>query len=93
MSESLNAIVIRLNYLLEHPAELPNAVPELQQAIWEGGGDPNEESQWEVLRDLAYDLNYYQPSPRIRSKENWLFGEDRALEEIRQALGKLMKRS
>jgi hypothetical protein len=45
-----------------------------------------------VLRDLAYDLAYYEPDPVLRREDSSFYGDDRARTEIREALQKLAQR-
>jgi hypothetical protein len=40
----------------------------------------------EILCDLAYDLDYYEPDPRSRAEDPSFFGDARALELVRAAL-------
>jgi hypothetical protein len=42
-----------------------------------------------VLRDLAYDLAYYEADPVLRREDSSFYGDDRARTEIREALQKL----
>jgi hypothetical protein len=74
------------------PSELAAAIPKLQQEIWAAADPTEQDPQWEILRDLAYDLDYYQPNERVRSENKSFFGEERALIEIREALAKLQGR-
>lgn len=48
-----------------------------------------EEPQWEVLRDLAWDLSYYDPNDDDRAKEPSYYGDDRFDREVAEALLKL----
>lgn len=42
-----------------------------------------------VLRDLAYDLDFFEPDEKARADDPALYGEERLLEEIGSALQKL----
>ena len=43
----------------------------------------------EALRDLAYDLDFYEPDPVARAEDPSYFAEDRAIQEIIAALGRI----
>jgi hypothetical protein len=45
----------------------------------------------EVLRELAYDLDYYVPDERSRAEDPSYYGDDRVEQEIRSALRKLFE--
>lgn len=47
------------------------------------------EPQWEVLRDLAWDLSYYNPSEDDGAKDGAYYGDDRFDREVAEALLKL----
>jgi hypothetical protein len=73
------------------PARLSEAIAQFQAAVWKS-------NDWEVglsradvevLRDLAYDLDYYEPDIAARAQSWSFFGEERAIEEITQALAQL----
>lgn len=42
-----------------------------------------------VLRDLAYDLDFYEPDPRVRGEDPAFFDDARAVDEIRSALQRI----
>lgn len=70
--------------VLQEPAKLRSAVPRIQAMIWHGNiAFPNERAE-ELLRDLAHDLDYWQPDELWRSPPKpSLFGNAKALEHIR----------
>jgi len=43
----------------------------------------------EVLREVAYDLEYYAPDAKLRGQDTAYFGSERALAEIGAAVAKL----
>jgi hypothetical protein len=75
MDHRLAAIVKELEYILEHPVQLKTGVPKIQEQTWKVKGVEREQNKWEVLRDLAYDLDYYEPHPTIRRENRSFFGE------------------
>jgi hypothetical protein len=53
------------------------------------GSCADEGAEWEILRDLAWDLSYYEPDPRARAEDPSYYGEERLTTEIEEALHKL----
>jgi hypothetical protein len=45
----------------------------------------------EVLGDLAWDLDFYEPDERKRAEDASYYGDDRVEQEIRSALRKLFE--
>lgn len=62
-----------------------------QREIWEIDDETEKGSKLDILRDLAIDLEYYVPDPNIRREDFSYYGDDRAREEIKIALGKIEK--
>lgn len=81
-----------LNALVNQASELAAGIPKVQQEIWNATEAMECNPQWEIVRDLAYDIEYYQASQRVQSEDKSHYGEERALSEIRQALEKLKMR-
>jgi hypothetical protein len=65
---------------------LPTLVPKIQDMVWNSEISFPSETAEEAAGDLAYDLDYYEPDPRVRAEDSSFFGEDRAVAEIRSAL-------
>lgn len=53
------------------------------------GSCSDEGEEWEILRDLAWDLSFYDSDPRARAEDPSYYGEERLKTEIEEALGKL----
>ncbi len=62
-----------------------------QEFVWECKGNlPGATAaQTEVCRDLAMDLDYYQPDPSVRAGDPSLYGDERVITEIEDAVRKL----
>lgn len=56
---------------------------DFQEAVWE---DENDD---EVLSDLAYQFNFYEPNDLYREEDLGYFGDDRLEEIIKEAIEKL----
>ena len=64
-------------------------VKNFQQLIWDSieiDADPETSA---VLRDLAYDLDFYEQDEQIRAEDPALYGDDRLVQEISSAMSKL----
>ena len=72
-------------------ARLSTAIAEFQSAVWSASDDDlvMTPDQREIFRDLAYDLDYFEPDALVRAESSSYFGADVAIDEIRQALEKL----
>src|SRR6478752_7369587 len=70
------------------PKRLPHCVEELQQLVWTEKVDGSPE-ELDVLRDLAYDLDYFEADAARRGEDPSFVDEERACQEIRLALQKL----
>ncbi|MBK6730818.1 MAG: hypothetical protein IPG60_07590 [Bacteroidetes bacterium] len=56
---------------------------EFQELVW------NDENTNEILSELAYDLDFYEPNDELRKEDSSYYGDDRLEEEIRTAIQKL----
>jgi hypothetical protein len=65
-----------LSTALSEPARRQQAITEFQPVIWNSTDLP--ESSVEILRDLAYDLDYYEPDAEARAEDGFLYGDDRS---------------
>jgi hypothetical protein len=75
-----------LRQALEEPDKLATFISEFQRCVWNESVAYPSQAIEEAIRDLAYDLDYYEADPRIRAEDRSFFGEERALTEIRSAL-------
>jgi len=73
------------------PARLSEAIKALQAMVWESKGWESDvpADVVQVLRDLAYDLDFYEPDAAARTEDASYFAEDRAIQEIVDALGRI----
>ena len=80
-----------LDAALRDPIVLEASIRRFQSLVWDTPEadvvvDSREE---EVLRDLAYDLEYFVADPKARAEDPSYFGPERAMSEIEAALAKL----
>lgn len=87
MDASLKKIIELLNKALCEPSNLGARIKDIQDSIWECGS--MNERIFEILNDLAHDLEYYEADPAVRAEDDSFFDETRAQSEIRGALQKI----
>jgi hypothetical protein len=88
MDDEFDKCLELIDSMLESPKELDWLIRQFQQIVWNVPHD-KEDKPWEVLRDLAYDLDFYEPDPIRRAKDYSFYDKDRALTEIKTAKDKL----
>ena len=67
-------------------------VERFQAIVWDAEKLDHRPGVEETLRELAYDLDYYQPNERARAEDSSLYGDDRLEDKIRSALSRLPDR-
>ena len=80
-----------LEAALRNPSVLEASIRRFQSLVWD---TPETDfvvgsREEEVLRDLAYDLEYFVADPKARAEDTSYFGPERARSEIEAALVKL----
>jgi len=78
-----------LEQALREPLQRTKLIARFQAIVWKGLDPdlPNELS--EVLRDLAYDFDFFDARADVRSEDDTLYGHKRLERELREALEKL----
>lgn len=72
-----------LNKILEDKHNRVNLIKQFQELVW------NDYSANEVLADLAYDLDFYEPNSEWRKEDLSYYGDERLEKEVRSAIEKL----
>ncbi|MBA3987160.1 MAG: hypothetical protein H0X63_11450 [Flavobacteriales bacterium] len=80
-----------LNDIIQHEKERKSLISEFQEEVWNGDAYEAKGNELEILKDLAYDLDYYQSDPLMRKEEPSYYGNDRLEKEIKEVLRKLSK--
>jgi|DewCreStandDraft_4_1066084.scaffolds.fasta_scaffold101742_2 hypothetical protein len=85
----MEQFVLMLKEALNNPANRADIISAFQKDIWntKAGGEPNE--AFTILKELAYDLDFYQPDPALRKEDASYYGEERLVEEIADALKRI----
>lgn len=90
MNEMIIGMIDLLNNIIESPQSRQESIRTFQELIGNSKTPIiQNETLWEHLCDLAYDLNYFEPDEAERKREPTLFGEDRLKDEIIQVRAKL----
>lgn len=80
-------MVALLEAAVQTPSRMPELISAFQQAAWKG--ELATGAGEEILRDLAYDLDFYEPNPVARAEDRSFLNEDQAIAEIEAALTRL----
>jgi len=64
-------------------------INQFQEIVWNDSPVPSEEWAWDILSELAYDLEFYVADETARREDPSYYGDDRAEAEIQGALAKL----
>jgi hypothetical protein len=74
---------------LREPLRRRETIAKFQAIVWEGLDPALPENVRDVLRDLAYDLDFFEPRREVQSEDRALYGHERVEREFRDALEKL----
>lgn len=94
-SKTVRQVIELLRAAQFEPAKLSEAIEALQTMVWKSKDWESAMSPdvVEVLSELAYDLDFYEPDASARAEDRSYFGDDRALQEIAEALGRINRSS
>jgi hypothetical protein len=74
-----------LKKILQDKQNRIGLIKELQKAIW------NDDNANEILSELAYDLDFYEPHEERRKEDASYYGDERLEKEIKTAMKKLKR--
>lgn len=86
---SLESLLAILSNALKDRARRSQLINNFQQRIWHDSPVPSEEWAWDILRELAYDLDFYVADETTRREDPSYYGDDRAEAKIQTALEQL----
>lgn len=69
--------------ILQDKKNRDNLIKKFQEEIW------NNDNANEILSELAYDLDFYEPNEDWRKENSSYYGDERLEQEIKLALEKL----
>lgn len=87
MDEKHNLIVQLLKNSLREPEQLSEYIKKIQDFAW--NEDLLNTDTREIVAELAYDLDFFEPDPATRKEDASFLDREQALTEIRNALAKL----
>lgn len=72
--------------------ERDRKIREFQQYVWHTDKPPSgfDDRDWEIMADLAHDLDYYEGNPEWRHEDASFYGEERLVREIHESIAKLI---
>lgn len=88
-AEILNIILLHLKEAVQSTGQLGSKVDSLQRSIWEHSEELGKDEIAEILFDLAYDLDFYEPDIRSREEDPSYFDDEHAKDEINCALQRI----
>ena len=88
---SLQRLIKILSATYQYPEQRQQLIAEFQKTVWDAPEDHSESWEWEILRDLAHDLDYYEPDANKRAEDLSYINDEQVLVEIKSALEKLQK--
>jgi hypothetical protein len=86
---STEMLIGLLTEALRRPELRRQLIRDFQELVWRNSGHTGEEAAWQILADLAYDLDFYEPDQNLRNEDVSYFGDERAELEILIALKRL----
>lgn len=76
-----------LEQILENKQNRRTLIKEFQELIW------NDENANEILSELAYDLDFYEPNEEWRKESLSYYGDDRLEEVVKTVIQRLQEQS
>lgn len=74
--------------IASHGLERKKLIQEFQESIW-SGEIHKDDPIYEILSELAYDLDFYEPNERLRLEDSSFYGDKRLSSEILAVLKKI----
>jgi hypothetical protein len=93
MENPIHQVIESLRRATLESSKLPKAINAFQTMVWHSEEWESHYSSdaVEVLRDLAYDLDFYEPDASVQAQDPSYYGDERAIQEIGTALRRLDK--
>ena len=87
--KSIDAMLALLVRAQRDPLNRKEAIKEFQSLVWDSPEFSLGQVGYNVLADLAYDLDFFEPDPAARHEDRSYYGNDRLEEQIGTALQRL----
>jgi predicted nucleic acid-binding protein len=91
MSPKVDMLIGLLKEAIENPKNRSERIKRFQQLVWDTREDeiaPGEQEIWDILNDLAADLDYYEPNEEWRREDPSFFGDEEVCQRILIAIAK-----
>lgn len=85
----IEQFVTAVQAALADEAHRVDSIKRLRDAVHESSLEGIPPDKARVLRDLAYDLEFYEPDARLRSEAAGYYGDEAAVERLTEALRQL----
>lgn len=82
--QEVKEMIVQL--LISSEPERSKKISTFQQLIWKDKSIDFEEDLYEILHNLAVDLNYYVPNPEWRKEDSSYYDEQGLITNIEEAL-------
>jgi hypothetical protein len=76
-----------LKKILDDKLNRKRYIFEFQELIW------NDENANEILSELAFDLDFYEPDDELRKEDPSYYGDDKLVEVLKSAMQKYQKQN
>jgi len=90
----MNDLINLIEKILSDKENRINLIKDFQQKISNINIEKNENFKndiFEILNELAYDMDFYESNPKFRKEDPSYYGEERLRLEIKEALEKIHK--
>jgi hypothetical protein len=77
-----------LDQILADCTHRKELIKDFQNKIWNDKFVASDEVK-NIFKELAYDLDFYEPNPKIRKEDSSFYGDDKLLFEVGKALDKI----
>jgi hypothetical protein len=89
MAPTIEVLVALLVQALHEPLRRKELVSRFQAMVWEGLDPSLSAPIKDTLRDLAYDLDFFETRPAVRAEDGSYYGHREFEEEVRSSLARL----
>lgn len=72
---TIHSLLVPLSAALGHPESLRPSIDQFQEAYW-AIDQPPDEPAWDILGDLATELEYYEPNPEWLKASASFYGDE-----------------
>ncbi len=89
--KTLADLIAILNVVLTNESERASALKDFQMFVFDASApiSGSSEAQWEIINNLAFDLDYYEPKVLLRNEDPSFYDDRRLANEVKIALQKI----